>query len=115
MKVAIIGSRSLGEEVYPSIIENMPPNVSEIISGGAQGIDTLAERAARELHLPIRVFRPDYSSGLGKLAPLRRNADIVDNADFVLIFWDGISRGTQNVIKNAMATGKPMRVIRFDN
>ena len=39
MKVAVIGSRSITS--YP-LEEVVPPEVTEIISGGARGVDTLA-------------------------------------------------------------------------
>ena len=112
MKVAIVGSRSAEEDVYLHILENLPENVTEIISGGAAGVDSLAERLSREKHLPIRVIPPDYSDGSGKLAPLKRNTQIVQAADLILVFWDGVSKGSQHVISEAMRLNKPLRLIR---
>ena len=45
MKVAIIGSKSLTED---NIGEYIPVQTTEIISGGAKGIDACAEKYATE-------------------------------------------------------------------
>jgi len=107
MKVAIIGSRNLNIE-----IDNYPPkNISLIISGGARGIDTLAEKYADKNGIPKLIFFPDYKRH-GKIAPLIRNKQIVDNADIVIAFWDGASRGTKFTIDYANKCGKEV-VVHF--
>ena len=40
-----------------------------------------------------------------------RDLEIIDNADFVLAFWDGKSRGTKFVIDNCRKINKPIRVL----
>ena len=45
MKVAIIGSRNLHVENFEKYL---PEDVTEIVSGGAKGIDSDAEKYARE-------------------------------------------------------------------
>ena len=93
MRVAVVGSRKAGNLTVQDVIDQLPENTSELVSGGAIGVDRLAEQAAERLKLPIRVFLPEYSR-LGKRAPLLRNEQIVHYADFVLAFWDYQSRGT---------------------
>ena len=46
MKTAIVGSRCATAADYGLIGENLPPGTTEIISGGAQGVDQLARRYA---------------------------------------------------------------------
>lgn len=36
---------------------------------------------------------------------------IVDNADMVIAFWDGTSKGTQNAINDAKKQAKPVVII----
>lgn len=55
-------------------------------------------------------FLPEYKIH-GRYAPLKRNLEIIDNADFVLAFWDGKSRGTKFVIDNCRKINKPIRVL----
>ena len=110
MKVAIIGSRSADEGIDRAILRYLPPATTEVVSGGAEGVDTAAARVAHELHIPLRVFEPDYAA-YGKRAPLMRNLQIIDYADKVLAFWDGASRGTMHVIAECIKQGRPVRII----
>lgn len=106
MKVAVVGSRTLRDV---DLSEYIPPDATEIITGGAYGIDTLAERYAASRGIPVRVFRPNYEM-LGKLAPLARNDQIVDAADMVVAVWDGVSTGTRYTISRAQRLNKPVKI-----
>ena len=108
MKIAIIGSRNL---TLDDLGQYLPKNCTEIVSGGARGIDTGAKNYAVTHNIPIKEFLPDYRLH-GQKAPLLRNRLIVDYADEVYAFWDGTSRGTLHVINYAKQTGKPVRVFR---
>ncbi|MDP4108539.1 MAG: SLOG family protein [Bacillota bacterium] len=110
MKVAVIGSRSIGQEFYEKISDHMPVGVSEIISGGAIGADTLAALYAKNNNIKLTVFYPDYGM-YGRQAPLERNALIVNRADYVIALWDGKSGGTRNVILSCLEKNKPVKVI----
>ena len=110
MKVAIVGSRDAAPAAARLILKHLPADTTEIVSGGARGIDALAESVATSLSLPVKVFLPDYET-FGRQAPLFRNRQIVEYADCVLAFWDGVSTGTKSVIGMCMDTGKPLQVI----
>ena len=107
MKVAIIGSRGL---VTNDLGKYLPDGVTEIVSGGAMGIDTCARAYASEKNIPLTEFLPEYRR-YGRGAPLKRNVQIVDDADAVLAFWDGESRGTKFVIDYCNRLSKPVTVI----
>ena len=107
MKVAVVGSRSV--ETVP-LERYLPPETTELVSGGARGVDRCAEAYAAAHQLRLTVFRPDYVR-YRKGAPLRRNRMIVDYSDLVLAFWDGHSPGTRHVIEYCRLSGKPVRVI----
>ena len=110
MKVAIVGSRGLSVEDFSPYL---PPETTEIVSGGAKGIDQCAAAYAVAHGLTLTEFKPDYRR-YGKGAPLKRNVEIVDYADCVLIFWDGTSRGSRFVINTCEKSGKPHRVVRLE-
>ena len=101
MRVAVIGSRGLNVDISQYI----PDGTSAIISGGARGIDTLAERWADAHGVPKLIIRPDYAR-YGNGVPLRRNELIVDAADMVVAVWDGTSRGTAYTVGYARKVGK---------
>ena len=110
MKVAIVGSRNSDKLKTSDIIDHLPTNCSEIVSGGAIGVDALAKEAAAQLGLLYQEILPNYSS-FGKLAPLKRNVQIVDASDIVIAFWDMKSSGTRYVINLCMEQHKPIRII----
>ena len=94
MKVAVVGSRSL---TVTDLGKYLPPETTEIVSGGAKGIDTSAREYAIANGIRLTEFLPEYEK-YGRTAPLKRNVQIVEYADFVLAFWDGSSHGTKFVI-----------------
>lgn len=108
MRVAVIGSRALS---LPDLAPYLPPDTTEIVTGGAQGVDRDAMAYAEAHAIPCRVILPDYER-YGKGAPLRRNDEIIASADMVLAFWDGASRGTAYVIGRCGEKGVPCRVVR---
>ncbi len=90
MKLLIVGSRSIKNiDIAPYV----PEGVDTIISGGADGIDSLAEQYADTHRLSKYIIRPRYDRWK-RFAPLKRNTEMVDMADIVLIIWDGRSKGT---------------------
>lgn len=94
MKVAVIGSRGL--EVK-NLEKYLPEQTSEIVSGGARGIDTAARNYALKNKIKLTEFLPEYEK-YGRAAPLKRNDLIIDYADIIIAFWDGKSRGTKYVM-----------------
>ena len=113
MKVAVIGSRNIRDfdAVYRLMCENIPKNCSEIVSGGALGADSLAEKYAKENGLHLTVFLPEYEK-YGKMATIIRNTKIMEYADIVYAFWDMKSRGTAASIKKCIEIDKPFKIIK---
>ncbi len=106
MEVLVAGSRSYCDyNEFKALMDytHEKYNITEIISGGARGADTLAERYARENSIPIRIFQANWS-GYGKAAGFIRNADMhnylkkFDNR-MCICFWDGESKGTSHNFK----------------
>ena len=107
MRLAIIGSRNLKIDNFS---DYMPENVTEIVSGGARGVDTCAREYAKKNNIPLKEFLPDYRR-FGRGAPLRRNLQIIEYADEVLAFWDGTSHGTRFVIERCKRMNIPVNVV----
>ena len=107
MKLAVIGSRNLH---VTDIGKYIPDTVTEIVSGGARGIDTQAKEYAKSAGIHFTLFLPDYPR-YGKAAPLRRNEQIAVYADEAVAFWDGQSRGTQYTIQKFRKAGKAVHVV----
>lgn len=106
MRVAVIGSRGLYVEDLGSYL---PEGTTEIVSGGARGVDASARKYALRHGLKLTEFLPEYSR-YGRGAPLRRNIAIIESADLVLAFWDGRSKGTKHVIDNCKKRNIPVQI-----
>ena len=108
MKIAVIGSRGLKVN---DLEKYMPKDVTEIVSGGARGIDICAREYAVANGLKITEFLPEYSK-YGRSAPLKRNLQIIDYSDEVLAFWNGNSHGTKFVIEQCKKKNKKVTVMK---
>lgn len=108
MKIAVIGSRNL---VVNDLGKYLPNDVTEIVSGGARGIDACAREYAKSHGIKLTEFLPEYEK-YGRSAPLKRNLQIIDYADLIIAFWDGQSRGTKFVIDNCKKRNKKVTVIK---
>ena len=111
MKLLIAGSRSITDfDLSPYI----PKEVTEIISGGANGIDTLAEIYADKHKISKHIIRPEYQK-YGNAAPIKRNHDMVDICDKVLVIWDGKSKGTESTVKYAIKCQKEIILVNLSD
>lgn len=114
MKVAIVGSRNAYLLTQGSIIQYIPKECNEIISGGSGAVDNLAESVANSLNLKFTCFLPEYCK-YGKTAPLVRNIKIIEYSDLILAFWDFKSPGTKFVIKEAIKRSVAIKTIHVDS
>ena len=107
MKLLIVGSRSITNfDLSPYVA----PCVDTVITGGAKGIDSLAEQYADAHRLSKYIMRPMYKV-YGRGAPIKRNEQMVDMADAVLVIWDGSSKGTRHTLNYAKKVGKPVALV----
>ncbi|MBE6592699.1 MAG: hypothetical protein E7642_01750 [Ruminococcaceae bacterium] len=109
MKMLIVGSRSITDFDLSAYI---PKEVDTIISGGADGVDSLAEQYADTHRLSKYILRPRYDL-YGRAAPIKRNEQMVDISDAVLIIWDGRSKGTQYTLKYAKKSNKQITLVQL--
>ena len=120
-KLAIVGSRTFNTDknyaVMCATIDKIRKNnnVITIVSGGARGADSLAERYADENKLEKKIFKPDHSGGYHPSNYARRNKKIVNYADYVIAFWDGKSKGTKMTINFAKERDVGVKIIIIKN
>jgi hypothetical protein len=112
MKVIVAGSRDgfVAKNVFEAIEESpFVKGITEIVSGGARGVDKDGEYYARCNKLPLKVFLANWDEQ-GKAAGSIRNKQMAEYADALVAVWDGHSRGTANMIQQMERLGKPVYV-----
>lgn len=128
MKIIIAGPRYKNpqtKEVYTITgwydfveqkISELGLTIKEVVSGKAVGFDTLGECYAMKHNIPIKEFpitEEDWKAH-GKGAGPFRNKQMGDYADSAIIFWDGKSKGTKNMISYMKKKKKPYIVIMIE-
>lgn len=113
MRVCIAGSRSISNyRLLLDAIKESGFEISEIVCGGANGVDKLGEKYSKLNNIPIKYFHARWDDLLAKDAIIRKNAKGVYNAnagydrnklmadysDALIAIWDGKSKGTKNMI-----------------
>ena len=107
MKIAVIGSRDIEPQIEKIIkdIQKITQEKPTIISGGAKGADQQAKRAAQRMGWDYEEYRPNYEK-YGKPATMIRNRQIIEQAEYILAYWNGQSKGTAQAIEYAKKKGK---------
>lgn len=111
MRVIVAGSRTITDaSLVERVIAESGFDVTEVVSGGAQGADALGEQWATRRGIPVRRFPADWRTH-GKAAGPARNAEMVAYADALVAVRENASPGTTNVIALAMGKRLPVYVI----
>ena len=105
-KVIIAGSRDFKDYSFlKKIVDKLYINGGiEIVSGGAEGADSLGELYAAEKGYTLKRFPADWKAH-GKAAGPIRNRQMAEYADHLIAFPIGSSKGTYNMIKEAGKLG----------
>lgn len=114
INLAIVGGRDYADYTnFKIIVDEYIKEIgtpSKIISGGAMGVDTMAEKYANENNIPITVLKPDWNK-LGKKAGILRNTDIIEASTHVLALPTQKSVGTHDSINKAKKLNKELKVV----
>lgn len=120
MKLVIAGSRT----VHPSIEEIDAGTallgvgsiffVDEVICGGANGADACGAEWAIIRSIAIHyepITKEDIATHGKYLGPRMRNRRMAERGDVALVFWDGKSAGSADMVTRMVARKKPVVVI----
>ena len=119
-RIIIAGGRNfndynlLKEKVDNIISDKRKTHQIYIVSGKARGADSLGEKYANENGLNIMEFPADWDKH-GRSAGYKRNVEMAVNADALIAFWDGESRGTKHMIDIAKEKNLLTRIIRYND
>ena len=115
MKIIIAGGRDFNnynilDKVISKIV-NIEKDI--IISGAARGADSIGADWAKKHSVPVKMYHANWDR-YGKSAGYIRNAEMGENADALIAFWDGKSKGTLNMIKTMQLNKKPYRIFDYE-
>tara|TARA_R110000796_G_scaffold250514_1_gene379585 strand:- start:5918 stop:6319 length:402 start_codon:yes stop_codon:yes gene_type:complete len=114
-RVIIAGGRDFDDfrtlsEVCIHMLQNKK-NI-EIVSGTANGADKLGEQFARFMGYQIKEFPASWDE-FGKAAGHIRNKEMAEYADALIVFWDGESKGTENMIALAKKMNLKVKLHKY--
>lgn len=118
VRLAVIGSRNIKGRKQKEYIRKIMTKiikenkVTHFISGGAIGVDSIAESIAKEIGLKIKVYYPEWNK-YGNSAGNLRNSLIIKKANIVLAFWDNKSTGTKDSIQKALFNLKTKKLFIY--
>lgn len=109
MRVILAGVRDIAPgqeftdyELVCRVVQESGFTITELVSGGARGVDRLGERWAAEHGVPIKRFTPDWNGPFKKAAGHIRNTEMADYAEALIAIWDEKSRGTKDMLEKAL-------------
>lgn len=117
MKVIIAGSRSITDyQTVKKILDKIDIEMGEIVSGCAQGVDTLGEWYADQYGIPVKRFHADWENlkapgavikekrgrRYNASAGFQRNEAMARYADALVLIWDGKSKGSADMLRRAV-------------
>lgn len=105
----IAGSRYITDyDLLLHAIKTHNLDITGVISGCARGVDTLGERYAQEMHLPVAKFPAEWDL-YGKSAGAIRNGIMAqaakDLGGALLLVWNGYTKGSANMKRQASDLG----------
>ena len=114
-KVIIAGGRDYHDYInFSKYCDKLLANKIEIevISGGAQGADALAKRYAKSRQMSFKEMPAKWEIYGRKAGPVR-NAEMAKEANALIAFWDGKSKGTKSMIDIAKKEGLKVRIYSY--
>lgn len=101
MKVIIAGSRTVGDfRIVAQAVFDAGFTIAEVVSGTAAGVDRLGEQWAEVFGIPVKRFPANWERD-GRAAGMMRNRRMAEYADGLIAVWDGVSKGTKQMIDEA--------------
>lgn len=117
IRIIIAGGRDFND--YPLaegvLLDNTVSYTNDqitIVSGGARGADKIGEALAKNYTTNLCIYPAQWDM-YGKSAGYKRNALMAANADMLLAFWDGKSKGTKHMIDLATKAGLEVIVTNY--
>jgi hypothetical protein len=118
MKIIIAGSRDFDdykmlERYCDHFFRDKIADEVTILCGMSKGADLLGRKYAISRGFNVKEYPADWETH-GKAAGPIRNAEMADNADGLIAFYDGESKGTGNMIKEAEKRELQVCILKYN-
>lgn len=121
IRTIIAGSRTITDgNLIKKAVESSGFSITEVISGGATGVDKLGENYAHKAGIDLITIHANWVKHDRAAGPIRNmkmavyaTSDRSKKAGLIAI-WDGKSRGTKNIIDTATRLGLKVFIYRVD-
>lgn len=111
MRTIIAGSRTITDQkVVDSACDNCGWRINTVVCGKARGVDTLGESYALRNGIPVTYYPAEWDR-YGKSAGYKRNAQMAENAEALILIWDGKSKGSAMMLQIAERKGLRTHVV----
>lgn len=114
MKLIIAGSRTFTD--YQCLCQVLTPErhrITQVLTGGERGAELLGYRWAWKHTVMHQRFRANWER-FGKAAGVRRNHQLAQTGDILIVFGHPTAPGTAHLIQCMRSLGKPVVVIGGD-
>ncbi len=101
MKTIIAGSRTITDfSLVEKAVKDSGFEVTEVVCGEAKGADSLGKQWAKRNQIPVKSFPAQWEK-FGKSAGYKRNKEMAEYGEALILLWDGVSKGSANMKKEA--------------
>lgn len=122
IRIIIAGTRSFNDyallrKTMCSLFGQVPPAQMEIVSGHCPtGADSLGELFARRNGIRLTLFPADWAKYEKAAGPIRNKqmAEYAVPDGYCIIFWDGKSRGSRNMVAEAKKAGVKTKIVMYE-
>jgi len=118
MRIIIAGSRTFNDyDLLKTKIDKFTRKLKTVVvlSGEANGADRLGEKWAKERGWQIERFPAEWEKH-GRKAGIVRNLEMLESIGkkgCLIVFWDGVSRGTAHIVEAAKTKGIKTKIVSF--
>lgn len=92
-----------------AVLNALRSRITEVVCGGASGADECGRQWAIANNIPVKMFPADWTK-YGKSAGPRRNRQMAEYGEWLILFWDGVSAGSKNMRDVAQELGLAVTV-----
>src|SRR5713101_10125685 len=114
MQLIIAGSRMFTN--YQHLCQVLAPDrhrFTQVLTGGARGAEQLGSRWAWKHTVKHQLCRAEWER-FGKTAGVRRNHQLAQAGDVLVVFGDGQAPGTAHLMQCMQELGKPVVLVSVD-